>query len=257
MRLDRYLVVKGLFASRTRARDAIEAGMIRVAGQVVYKPAYVVPEGAGVEVVGELCRYVSRGGLKLEKALYDFGLSLKGKRVLDLGASTGGFTDCALQHGATKVYAVDVGTDQLHPSLRTHPQVCSYEGLHLRALTLDHLDGQPVDCIVIDLSFISLKQVWPLLLPLLLPQGEVMALIKPQFELDRRISLKRGIVRHAVLRRKVVERVCRKAEAVGLYLHDLSCTDVADPLRKNVEFPALFRTTPAAQPFAVLWQKLS
>ncbi len=245
MRLDQYLVAQGLFASRTRARAAIVAGLVRVDGQPVTRPAQAVSAGAVVEVVAEVCPYVSRGGLKLEKALRTFGIDLSGRRVLDLGASTGGFTDCALQHGAAFVYAVDVGTDQLYPSLRTHPQVRSYEGLHLRDLTLDHLDGQPVDCIVMDLSFISLKKVWPSLPPLLLPKGEIIALIKPQFELDHKRHLKGGIVRQPALRKKAVQGVCAAAAAAGLYLHALTTTEVEDPGRKNVEYPALFRRFPS------------
>lgn len=253
MRLDKYLVAQGLCASRTRARQAIAAGLVRVDGRVVCKPAYEVGAGAAVEMVAEPCPYVSRGGLKLEKALRAFGLDLVGKRVLDLGASTGGFTDCALQHGAAFVYAVDVGTDQLHPSLRTHPRVRSYEGLHLRDLMCDQLEGRPVDVVVMDLSFISLEKVWPLLPPLVLPEGEVIALIKPQFELGSRVSLKGGIVRQPALRKRAVQRVCAAAAAAGFHLHALTTTDVDDPARKNVEYPALFRRLPADGTFERLW----
>ncbi len=256
MRLDRYLVEQGLFASRTRARDAIVAGLVRVGGQVVRRPAFSVPDGAKVVVSAEACPYVSRGGLKLERALREFGLVLAGRRVLDLGASTGGFTDCALQAGAACVYAVDVGRGQLHPSLRTHPRVRSYEGLHLRALTLAHLDGQPVDCIVMDLSFISLRKVWPLLPDFLLPEGDLIALIKPQFELEARIRFKGGIVRAAALRKKAVRSVCEAAAAAGFHLHGLTRTEVEDARRKNVEYPALFRRRVAAVPFEALWQRV-
>ena len=254
MRLDKYLVAQGLCASRTRAQEAIAAGLVRVDGRVVRKPAHEVAAGAEVEMVAEPCPYVSRGGLKLEQALRVFGLDLAGRRVLDLGASTGGFTDCALQHGAAFVYAVDVGTDQLHSSLRAYPRVRSYEGLHLRELPLDQLEGRPVDVVVADLSFISLKKVWPLLPPLVLPEGEVIALIKPQFELDGRIRLKGGIVRRPGLRKRAVEGVVRAAAAAGFYLHGLTTTSVDDPRKKNVEYPALFRREPASIPFERWWE---
>ncbi len=235
-RLDIWLVANGHFTSRQRARLAVERGLVFVNDIVATKPSAKIAEGDIVKVTGAPLPYVSQGGLKLAKAIREFGLDLNGRRVLDVGASTGGFTDCALQHGAARVYAVDVGAEQLHPDLRADARVRCYEGLHIRNLTLGQLDNRPVDLVVTDVSFISLTQVLPLLPPFLAPRGAVIALIKPQFELGEKVSLKGGIIRDQALRQQALHRVLVCAEANGLHRRGVVETDVADPAKKNVEF---------------------
>jgi 23S rRNA (cytidine1920-2'-O)/16S rRNA (cytidine1409-2'-O)-methyltransferase len=161
--------------------------------------------------------------------------------VLDLGASTGGFTDCALRHGAKLVFAVDVGTGQLHPALVGHPQVKSLEQLHFKDLNLSHIDDTPVDFILIDLSFISLMLVFPLLSAFLKNGGQVVALIKPQFELQSKVRWKGGIVRDKKTRIAAAEAVVEAALQAGFQFLGMTETDVEDDSRKNQEFLALFR----------------
>ena len=156
MRADTWLVQKGYFSSRQRAQMAIQQGHVQVNGQSIKKASFKISEKDRIDITGTPLRYVSRGGLKLEKAIHSFNIDFSGKRILDAGASTGGFTDCALQHGATKVYAVDVGVSQLVDSLKGHPQVEFFEEQDIRHFSLTQMGGQPVDIIVGDLSFVSL-----------------------------------------------------------------------------------------------------
>ncbi len=240
MRLDIFLVQNNFFSSREKARLAIEQGAVQVNNGIMQKAAAEVGEDALVTIITETMPYVSKGGLKLAKALQEFEVDLAGKRILDLGASTGGFTDCVLQHGAAKVYAVDVGTGQLHDKLRSDDRVSVYEGLHLRNLTLQQLDNQPVDALVMDLSFISLTHVFPVIAPFLQPEALVIPLIKPQFELGERLKLKGGIVRDTKIHQKVIQKVTIAAETAGFQLHKLTTTDVENPDKKNIEFLGLF-----------------
>ncbi|MFM8360037.1 MAG: TlyA family RNA methyltransferase, partial [Verrucomicrobiota bacterium] len=182
-RLDVALVERGLCPTRTRAQAALLAGKVRVNGQPATKPGSTVQPDDVLELVGT-DRYVSRGGNKLEHALRHFRLDVTGARALDLGASTGGFTDCLLQHGAARVWAVDVGQGQLAWRLRQDPRVVVRERTNARHLAPSDLapDGAPFDLVVIDCSFISLRRVWPACPPLLARTGRVVALIKPQFE---------------------------------------------------------------------------
>ncbi len=235
-----WLVQNGYFESREKARFAIESGVVEVNGKVVSKPAFALNETDAVAIVGEALRYVSKGGLKLEKAITAFALDFKDKIVLDIGASTGGFTDCVRQHGAKLVYAVDVGTDQLHSSLRNQPDIHSLEGLHIRDLTADHLQNQLADVIVIDVSFISLAQIFPHISKFLTETGYVVGLIKPQFELGFKRRLKKGIIKEDQMRQEVLERVRTYTAENGFVLKDYVATD-ADGQEKNVEFMALFR----------------
>lgn len=235
-RLDIWLVQQQHFPSREKARLAIEQGLVLVNDKVIKKGAFKISESHQVVVKGSALAYVSRGGLKLEKAIQQFSIDLNNKRVLDIGASTGGFTDCALQHGASKVYAIDVGTNQLDASLKVHPQVNWYEGLHIRDVVLDHLENQPVDIIVIDVSFISLTQVLPMLPPFLMPDGSVIALVKPQFELGGKVSVKGGIVKDQALRQQALKNVLDCATQAGFMLQGQTETDVEDKRKKNVEF---------------------
>ncbi len=213
VRLDVALVQRGLVASRERAQEAIDAGMVTVNGAVATKAAKKVAETDLVQVTGDPIGFVGRGGLKLEGALERFGIDPAGRVCLDVGASTGGFTDCLLQRGARLVYAVDVGRDQLHPSLRQHPQVVNLEGTDIR--TVDALP-EPPSLIAIDVSFISLTLVLPAALRLMAPGGEIIALIKPQFEVGPGGVGKNGIVKDPKQHRRAIDRILGEAQGLGL-----------------------------------------
>lgn len=179
MRLDKYLVEKQLFPSREKAQTAIRHQTVMVNGTILTKASFDVTETDNVEVIDIFNKYVSMGGLKLEKAIDRFGLDFSGKEVLDIGSSTGGFTDCALQHGAAQVVAVDVGTQQLAETLRQDVRVTSLENKDFRELTPDEVQGRRFDFIVSDVSFISLTYILPYCAPFLKPDGQMMLLIKP------------------------------------------------------------------------------
>jgi len=204
VRLDSYLVKEGLVPSREKAQALIMAGQVLVEGRVVDKPGYRLKGGERVELRA-LPKFVSRAGEKLEKALRDFNLSPKGWTVLDVGASTGGFTDCLLQYGAKKVYAVDVGRGQLDSKLRSDSRVISYEKTDARSLTEEHLP-EKVDLITCDVSFISATKVLPSVLPFLKEEGYLLVLVKPQFELSPK-KVKKGVVREREDRREAVLKV--------------------------------------------------
>ena len=206
IRLDRLLVERGLVESRERGHALILAGQVLVQGQKQDKAGALVPEDAELRILGEVLPYVSRGGLKLEGALRKFKTSVEGKTALDVGASTGGFTDCLLQHGAKKVYAVDVGYGQLAWKLRQDPRVITIERVNIRDIA-SSLVPEPIDISVIDVSFISLEKVVPSILKFLKPGSELIALIKPQFEVGREQVGKGGIVRDEVARSAAVDRV--------------------------------------------------
>lgn len=204
-RLDVLLVELGLLESREKAQRAIMAGGVRVGGRVADKPGTKVAADAVVEVaVGE--RYVGRGGLKMEGALQSFAIRPEGWICLDVGASTGGFTDCLLQHGASKVYAVDVGHSQLDWKIRSDPRVVVHEGVNCRYLTAEHVP-ELVDLLVADVSFISLTMVLPASLARVRPGGMAVVLVKPQFELRREEVGRGGVVRDAALHARALEKV--------------------------------------------------
>jgi 23S rRNA (cytidine1920-2'-O)/16S rRNA (cytidine1409-2'-O)-methyltransferase len=213
-RLDVLLVERGLAPSRERAQAMLLAGQVRVNGQKMGKPGSQVARGAQLEIIGEGLRFASRGGLKLEGALEDFSLTPREKTCLDVGSSTGGFTDCLLQHGARRVYAVDVTSSQLDWKLRQNPRVTLLErnARYLRAEDLAEL----VELVVVDVSFISVVKVLPAIVPLAAPGGDFLILIKPQFELEKREVGKGGIVRDAALHQKAIERVTTAAQEAGL-----------------------------------------
>ena len=214
-RLDVLLVEQGLQESRQKAQATIMAGIVYVNNQKVDKPGTAVPNDAHIEVRGKTLRYVSRGGLKLEKAMQVWPITLEGKTCADIGSSTGGFTDCMLQNGAAKVYAVDVGTNQLAWKLRTDPRVVCLEKTNARTLTAEQVPD-PLDFASIDVSFISLKLIFPALYPLLRQGGEVACLIKPQFEAGREHVGKGGIVRDIQVHRDVIRHVTDGIAACGL-----------------------------------------
>jgi len=234
VRLDTLLVERGLAASRTQARALILAGRVRVAGEVWDKPGAAVSAEGEIEVQGPPCRYVSRGGLKLEHALEVFDLKVQGFVCVDVGASTGGFTDCLLQHGARKVYAVDVGHGQLDWKLRQDPRVVVLERTNARFLQPGDF-AEPVDLATVDVSFISLTQILPAVAPLLSPAGQMVTLIKPQFEAGRSQVGKGGVVREAAVHRRVLETLWDFAEAQGWIVRGLTASPVRGP-RGNREF---------------------
>ncbi len=202
-RLDILLVEKGIITSRERAKACIMEGRVYVDGQKVDKAGEKVSSAANIEYRGDTLKYVSRGGLKLEKAMNSYNISLENKVCMDIGASTGGFTDCMLQNGARKVFSVDVGYGQFAWKLRTDERVVCMERTNIRYVTLENI-GEPLDFASIDVSFISLKKIMPATLNLLKEDGEVVALIKPQFEAGREKVGKKGVVREKETHKEVV-----------------------------------------------------
>lgn len=219
-RLDRLLARRGTFGSREQARRAIMAGRVRVAGQPADKPGTQVAVDAEVEVAGPPRRFVSRGGEKLEHALDHFAVDPAGWVCLDVGASTGGFTDCLLQRGARRVYAVDVGRGQLDHALRQDERVVVMEGVNARHLVPDALPEQ-VRLATVDVSFISLAKLVPALRPHLAPGGLLLPLIKPQFEAGRGEVGKGGVVRDEAVRSRVVREVAAALAAIGFELRGI------------------------------------
>lgn len=218
MRADVYLTEYGHVSSRRRAQELIENGLVRIDGKVIPKASFALSEGEHAVVIDESdhFRYVSRGGEKLEGALEQFGIDVKGMLALDIGASTGGFTDCLLQRGASHVIAVDAGVGQLAKSLKEDARVTSLEKVNARELTLDMIGKERVDLIVMDVSFISATYIIPQYVGLLKPSGQALCLIKPQFEVGRAALGKGGIVKDPDEHRRAVERVCACAEQNGL-----------------------------------------
>ncbi|HEV7245822.1 MAG TPA: TlyA family RNA methyltransferase [Shinella sp.] len=195
IRLDQLLLNAGLVASRSRARDAISRGTVKVNGRTVTKPSSTFPASATIEIDDPAQAYVSRAALKLKAALDDFGLDPAGLDCLDIGASTGGFTDILLERGASHVIAVDVGHDQLHPRLRADERITNYEGLNARVLDEDHLEGREIGAVVSDVSFISLKLALPPALTMAEPGAFCVLLVKPQFEAGREAISKAGLLK--------------------------------------------------------------
>ena len=217
-RLDNVLVERGLVATRERARALILAGDVRVNGQVAAKAGTAVPEDAEVTLTAPDHPYVGRGGLKLAHALDVFGVNVTGRRGLDIGASTGGFTDVMLQRGATRVVALDVGHGQLDWKIRSDPRVVTIERVNARALTPVQLPEElrTFGIVTIDVSFISLRHILPVVPPLLEPDADVIALVKPQFEARREEVGKGGIIKDADVHARVVAEIRDAADALGL-----------------------------------------
>ncbi len=209
------MLERGLAPTREKAQALILAGQIHLNGRRADKAGMPVPADARVELVGEPPRYVSRGGIKLEGALEDFGLDPTGKICLDIGSSTGGFTDCLLQHGAARVYAVDVGKGQLDWKLRQDARVAVREGINARHLKPEEI-GEPVDWVTLDVAFISVAKILPAALACARPGATFLILVKPQFELSQKQVGKGGVVRDPALHREAVEKVSQAAAALGL-----------------------------------------
>ena len=233
-RLDVLLVNRGLFESRAKAQAAIMAGQVLVDEVKIDKPGTPTKEEVTIRLLGDKLRYVSRGGLKLEKALQIFPISVAGKVCADIGASTGGFTDCALQNGAAKVYAVDVGYGQLAWKLRSDERVVNMERTNVRYLEPVQL-GELADCATIDVAFISLDKVLPAVHKILKPNGFVIALIKPQFEAGRENVGKKGVVRDPEVHKAVIKNVISVAKELGFGVGGLDFSPIKGP-EGNIEY---------------------
>ena len=235
-RLDVLLVSLGLAESRAKAQATIMAGEVYVNGQKADKSGMEVDITSNIEVRGSACPYVSRGGLKLEKALKNFGVDPTGYVCSDSRASTGGFTDCLLQQGASKVFAIDVGYGQLAWKIRNDPRVVVMERTNIRYVTLEDL-GEPLDLSVIDVSFISLSLVLPVVKTLLKPTGQVLCLIKPQFEAGKDKVGKKGVVRDPAVHEEVLQNFISLAKFLDFTIRNLTFSPVKGP-EGNIEFLA-------------------
>lgn len=233
-RLDIILTERGLFSSREKAKASVMAGLIFVDGQRIDKPGTAVDKDAEIVIKDNLCPYVSRGGLKLEKALNLYNFSLQDAVAVDIGASTGGFTDCMLQNGAAKVFAIDVGYGQLDWKLRNDSRVVNMEKVNIRYLDFDTVDDN-IDFISIDVSFISLKLVFPIAARLLDEEGSLVCLVKPQFEAGREQVGKKGIVRDAKVHKEVIDKVIQYGKDNGLFPHGLTYSPVTGT-KGNIEY---------------------
>ena len=246
-RLDVAMVEQGLAESRQKAQAIIMAGQVYVNGQKVDKAGAPVTEDAAIEVRGKTLRYVSRGGLKLEKAMQLWPITLKGFICADIGASTGGFTECMLQNGAEKVYAVDVGYNQLDWRLRTHPQVVCMERTNARYLTAEQIP-QPLNFFSVDVSFISLNLILPAVRPLMAEGGEGVCLVKPQFEAGKDKVGKKGVVRDPQVHREVLGQVLIAAATAGFGVKDITFSPIKGP-EGNIEYLG-YLTTRDVPPYA-------
>lgn len=235
-RLDVLLVKKGLAESREKAKTMIMSGDVFVNNNREDKAGSMFDdEKAVIEVKGKALKYVSRGGLKLEKAMDHFGISLDGKVCMDVGASTGGFTDCMLQNGAVKVFSVDVGYGQFAWKLRQDPRVVCMEKTNIRYVLPEHIDNQYLDFASIDVSFISLTKVLEPVKGLLKPDGQVVCLVKPQFEAGKEKVGKKGVVRDIAVHREVIETVKAYAQSIGFTPLNLEFSPIKGP-EGNIEY---------------------
>ena len=233
-RLDVLMVERGLAGSRERAKRMIMAGEVLVDNQKVDKAGATVKPEAEIRLLGNDIPYVSRGGLKLEKAMQEFGVPIEGRSCADIGASTGGFTDCMLQNGAVRVYAIDVGYGQLAWKLRTDERVVNMERTNIRNVTPEDI-GQLLDFASIDVAFISLTKVLPVAFTLLKEDGELVALIKPQFEAGREFVGKKGVVREPSVHEDVIRKVTGFARELGFVPMALTFSPVKGP-EGNIEY---------------------
>ena len=250
-RLDVLLVSQGLAASREKAKAIIMSGNVLVNGQREDKAGTMIDVKAEITVKGGQLKYVSRGGLKLEKAMSHFDLTLEGRVCMDVGASTGGFTDCMLQNGAVKVYSVDVGHGQLDWKLRNDPRVVCMEKTNIRYVTPEQIE-EPAAFVSIDVSFISLTKVLPPVRELMTEDGEIVCLIKPQFEAGREKVGKKGVVRDPKVHEEVIETVIDFAATVGLESRELEFSPIKGP-EGNIEYLLHLLKRPDAasvEPFA-------
>ena len=238
-RLDVLLVKRNLADSREKAKAIIMSGNVFVEGQREDKAGTTFPEEVNIEVRGHVLPYVSRGGLKLEKAMKEFHVTVDGKVCTDVGSSTGGFTDCMLQNGAKKVFAIDVGRGQLDWKLRQDPRVVCMEKTNIRYVTPEDL-GEPVDFSSIDVSFISLTKVLGAIRAYLTDDGEIVALIKPQFEAGRENVGKKGVVKDIKVHYEVIKKILDFARSIDLHVAGLSFSPIKGP-EGNIEYLAYLK----------------
>ena len=234
IRLDQYLCQNGLVQSRERAKALIMSGIVFVNEQKVDKAGEMIAPDAKVEVRGHDIGYVSRGGLKLEKAMQTFPIDLTDAVAMDCGASTGGFSDCMLQNGASKVYAVDVGYGQLDWKIRNDPRVVCMERTNARYLTTEQIPD-PLDFVSVDVSFISLGLILPALRPLMKDSGQLVCLVKPQFEAGKEKVGKKGVVRDPAVHQEVVERFYAQAEQFDFSVRGMTFSPIRGP-EGNIEY---------------------
>lgn len=232
-RLDLFLVTKNFFQSREKASQAIKKGIVSVDGKIIDKPSFQVNEDAKIEVLEVMLRYVSWGGMKLERAINYFNLDFKDKIVLDIGASTGGFTDCALQFGAKEVYSVDVGKDQLASKLKNDLRVHSYEQTNICDFNVD----VNFDYLVMDVSFVSITKIVPYLLKFMNEDTKFVCLFKPQFEVGK-VKMKNGVVKDEKIHKEVVVGLINFIKEMGLYVNDLTYSTQKGKTG-NIEYLAL------------------
>ena len=237
-RLDTLVVQRGLVESRERAKQLILAGEVIVTGSAQVKPGHLIPSDAEI-VVKQPLRYVSRGGLKLEKALQVFQVDVRGRGAIDVGASTGGFTDCLLQHGAEFVYAVDVGHGQLAWKIRQDPRVCVIERTNIRTIDVNRFEF-PVEIGVVDVSFISLQKVLPVVTQIVDSMGDVIALVKPQFEAGREHVGKGGVVKVAGVHLRVLRDLIQFIHGLDQSVMGISHSPIRGPAG-NIEYLIWFK----------------
>lgn len=235
IRLDVYLVENNFFTSREKARVAIMEGLIYVNNQKEDKPGTMIKENSQVSYRGEKLKYVSRGGLKLEKAKDKFNIDFNNKLCADIGSSTGGFTDLMIQNGATKVFAIDSGTNQLDYSLRVNEKVEVFENTNARYLKLSDISDKKIDLVTIDVSFISLTKILPVAKALLKDNGEIIMLIKPQFEAGRENVEKNGIIKDIKIHNEVIYKIIEFSNSIGLDFVGLNFSPIKGPAG-NIEF---------------------
>jgi 23S rRNA (cytidine1920-2'-O)/16S rRNA (cytidine1409-2'-O)-methyltransferase len=243
VRADVLLFERSLAESRERARALILAGKVYTGERRIDKAGERLLDDAPLSVRGDLHPYVSRGGLKLEGALLSFDFDPRDRVAADIGASTGGFTDCLLQRGATKVYAIDVGYGQLHNKLRSDPRVVVMERTNARHLGPDSLPERP-DLVVVDASFIGLEKLLPAIVAILAPEGDVLALVKPQFEVGRDRVQAGGVVRDEAIRQDAIDQVARAAASLGLVERSRADAAIKGPKGNHEAFLWLTRTGP-------------
>ncbi len=244
-RLDLKLVQLGLISGRDKAKSVIMAGNVYVNGQKADKAGIEVTDQDKIERRGEKQRYVSRGGLKLEKAFEQFPISVRDAICMDIGASTGGFTDCMLQNGAKKVYAIDVGYGQLAWKLRTDERVVNLERTNFRHIVQEKVPD-PIDFASVDVSFISLTLILPVAYPLLAEDGEMVCLIKPQFEAGKGLVGKKGVVKDSQIHQDIIVKVISFAEKLGFSVHGLTFSPVKGP-EGNIEYLLYIKKQQQAQ----------
>lgn len=236
MRIDNYLYINNFCSSRTKAQNLIKEGRVTVNDREITKPSFEVSDSDKIEIIkSEVHDYVGRGGLKLEHAIKNFDISVKDCVCVDIGASTGGFTECLLLYGAAKVYAVDSGKEQLDNKLKNDSRVVSIEGFNARYLTSGDIDNEKADVVVMDVSFISQTLLYPAILSVTKHNADVVTLIKPQFEAGKQALGKNGVIKEEKTRIKVVEDIIKKAEEIGF--HYIShCTSPIKGGEGNVEY---------------------